>query len=73
VRSSVPALLLVGDYPATPPSWARRAAKTLSRSYLFNFPDVGHNVTNQACPRAIRNAFFDDHTRKSSDPCFTGS
>jgi pimeloyl-ACP methyl ester carboxylesterase len=74
VRSSVPALLLVGDYDAaTPPSWARLAAKTLPRSYLFNFPDVGHDVTNQACARVLRNAFFDDPTRKPSDPCFAGS
>jgi pimeloyl-ACP methyl ester carboxylesterase len=74
VRSSVPALVLVGAYdPATPPAWARLAAKTLSRSYVFEFPDVGHDVTMQACPRQIRNAFFDDPTRKPSDPCFTGS
>jgi pimeloyl-ACP methyl ester carboxylesterase len=74
VSSKVPALILVGEYdPATPPAWARVAAKTLAHSYVFVFPDIGHDVTAQPCPRRIRNAFLSDPTRKPADACAAGS
>ena len=45
VVSSVPALILAGEYdPLTPPSYATVAGRTLLNSRSFVFPAVGHNV-----------------------------
>ena len=45
VASGIPTLLLSGDFdPITPPTYADLAAQTLSTSYSFVWPQVGHGV-----------------------------
>ena len=45
VASDIPTLLLSGDFdPITPPTYADLAAQTLSTSYSFVWPQVGHGV-----------------------------
>lgn len=45
VESDIPTLIVVGEYdPITPPEWSQRAAETLSNSYYYQFPGVGHSV-----------------------------
>lgn len=46
VESSVPVLLIAGQYdPATPPKWARQAAATLSNSRVVEVRAAGHTPT----------------------------
>ena len=45
VQSDIPALLLSGNFdPITPPSYAEMADETLSASYSYVLPHVGHGV-----------------------------
>ena len=45
VVSDVPTLILTGEFdPITPPAWARLAAETLTNSYYYEFPGLGHGV-----------------------------
>ena len=45
VMSTIPTLILQGEYdPVTPPANGMLAAQTLSKSYFFLFPGVGHGV-----------------------------
>ncbi|MCA9925661.1 MAG: alpha/beta hydrolase, partial [Anaerolineales bacterium] len=60
VSSSIPTLILVGQYDvATPPRWAQLTAKTLSNSYLFEFPGAGHSLLSSVdCAISITDAFL---------------
>jgi pimeloyl-ACP methyl ester carboxylesterase len=71
LRSSIPVLLLVGAFdPATPPHSARWTAETLTRHYLFVFPDSGHGVFRTSdCARAVIAAFLTDTGRPPRLPC----
>jgi len=45
IFSDIPTLVLTGHFdPITPPEWAQIAANTLSVSYLYEFPHLGHGV-----------------------------
>jgi len=45
IYSDIPALVLTGNFdPITPPEWAQIAANTLSASFLYEFPTLGHGV-----------------------------
>lgn len=71
VRSAVPTLLLTGQLdPVTPPAEGRRASRTLSRRFFFEFPGLGHWVNPaHPCPRRIMLAFLDDPTRRPDARC----
>lgn len=71
LRTNIPVLLLSGAFdPATPPSSARWTAETLTRHYLFTFPDSGHGVfRTSACARAVIAAFLEDPGRSPRVPC----
>jgi pimeloyl-ACP methyl ester carboxylesterase len=60
VQSSIPTLLLAGEYdPITPADWAPLAAETLSTSYTYTFPGTGHAVISRgACPVGMIRAFL---------------
>ncbi|GAC1395565.1 MAG: alpha/beta fold hydrolase [Chloroflexota bacterium] len=60
VRSAIPALILSGRYdPVTPPWTGALAARTLSRSYAYTFPGIGHGVfASGPCPESITSAFL---------------
>jgi len=68
VRSAIPALVLAGEYdPVTPPSYGQATASTLSHSFFFTFPGMGHTVIgNHACPTSMAMAFL-DHPRAAPD------
>ncbi|MEO6390441.1 MAG: alpha/beta hydrolase [Pyrinomonadaceae bacterium] len=71
VKSDIPTLLLGAEYDAyTPPDWGRLAAQTLSRSYFFEIPGVGHGPGfSSQCARTLVAAFFDDPTRAPDSNC----
>jgi hypothetical protein len=59
VYSDIPTLILAGRYdPITPPRWGQFAAQTLSRSFFYEFPGLGHDtMTSSACPLGMAVAF----------------
>ncbi|HEX6556136.1 MAG TPA: alpha/beta fold hydrolase [Ktedonobacteraceae bacterium] len=72
VRSTIPTLILQGEYdPATPPANGMLAAQTLSRSYFFLLPGVGHFIHSptSTCPDTIPEAFRDHPTEKPDTSC----
>jgi pimeloyl-ACP methyl ester carboxylesterase len=72
VYSDIPTLILAGEYdPITPPSWGRIADETLSNSYYYEFPGVGHGamVSGKSCPLDIALAFLDDPTLEPDATC----
>jgi pimeloyl-ACP methyl ester carboxylesterase len=70
VRSDIPALIVTGYFDdRTPTEHARRIAATLSRAYLVEFPDEGHDTRPSACHAAIVRQFFEDSTRKPDTSC----
>ena len=74
VRSSIPTLILQGEYdPVTPPANGMLAAQTLSKSYFFLFPGVGHGVASpiSSCPDDITNAFWETPTEKPDASCIS--
>ncbi len=75
VRSTIPTLILQGEYdPVTPPTNGILAAQTLSKSYFFLFPGVGHGVIASHasnCPNDIMNAFLENPTEKPDGSCIS--
>ncbi len=71
VTSSIPTLILSGEYdPITPSSNGQLLEKTLSKSLFFLFPATGHGVfdTND-CPDSIISAFLQNPTEKPTAAC----
>jgi pimeloyl-ACP methyl ester carboxylesterase len=70
VRSDIPTLIVTGYFDdRTPTEHARRIAATLSRAYLVEFPDEGHDARASACHAAIVRQFFENSTRKPDTSC----
>jgi pimeloyl-ACP methyl ester carboxylesterase len=73
VKSSIPTLILQGEYdPVTPPVNGVLAAQTLSKAYVFLFPGVGHGVLDSRignCPNDIMNAFLANPAEKPNASC----
>ncbi|MBO0793699.1 MAG: alpha/beta hydrolase [Ktedonobacteraceae bacterium] len=71
VVSSIPTLLLTGEYdPITPQQDAEAAARTLSKSYEFVLPGAGHVVLGTSlCANQIITSFVDDPTRNPTASC----
>lgn len=71
VASDIPTLLLSGNFdPITPPEWADLASETLTQSYSFVLPYVGHGVLRSTdCAVAIAVAFVDDPTTEPDSSC----
>ncbi len=71
VRSDVPALLISGTLdPITPPSYARSAAATLSRSTLITYPRGGHtpSVTSPCLLNTIA-SFLNNPAQRPTAGC----
>jgi hypothetical protein len=62
---------MAGEYdPITPPAWGQRAAQTLTRSYFFEYPGVGHGASVvSGCPQDMMIAFLGDPGRAPDDAC----
>jgi pimeloyl-ACP methyl ester carboxylesterase len=71
VRSSIPTLVLNGEYdPITPPDLGDLAAKTLRRGNSYTFPGVGHGAYLSAdCPHSMAVAFLANPTRRPDASC----
>jgi hypothetical protein len=68
LQSDIPTLILAGGYdPATPPAWGRTIAQTLSRSYIYEFPGMGHAVFSSSCAQQMVAAFFNNPSTAPSD------
>ncbi|MCB9451296.1 MAG: alpha/beta fold hydrolase [Anaerolineaceae bacterium] len=74
VVSDIPTLVLAAQYDtATPPWWADLAAETLSNSFDFHFPLVGHGVIDGgSCPISIGLAFLADPYSEPDTSCIAG-
>ncbi len=73
VQSSVPALILGGEYdPVTPPEWGRMVARSLEAGYFYQFPGTGHAVvTRGACPYGMIRAFLANPSTPPDGACAT--
>ena len=65
--SSVPTLIIAGDFDAlTPPKWGYKAAETLENSYVVNVPYGRHvetkNWSGGGCAMSIASEFFNHET-----------
>jgi pimeloyl-ACP methyl ester carboxylesterase len=71
VTSDLPTLVLSGEYdPITPPSYNQAVAKTLSNSFFFEFPGIGHGVSiSGPCPLGIAKAFLNDPNAAPNNAC----
>jgi pimeloyl-ACP methyl ester carboxylesterase len=75
VRSSVPALVLAGEFdPVTPPEWGEQTANALKHGYFYEFPGLSHGVTwwddfTRGCINQMVHAFLDDPTRAPESAC----
>jgi hypothetical protein len=70
VRSDIPTLILTGHFDdRTPAEHARSIASTLSRAYLVEFPDEGHDARPTGCHAAIVMQCLEDPTRKPDTSC----
>ncbi len=71
VVSTIPTLILAGQYdPTTPPDFGRMAGRTLRNSFVFEFPGVGHYVGGGSpCAHAIMLQFLNNPTRRPDAGC----
>ncbi|MCB8982556.1 MAG: alpha/beta fold hydrolase [Ardenticatenaceae bacterium] len=71
VSSSIPTLILSGQYDvATPTSWAYLAAKTLPNAHVYEFPGSGHSVLSGGeCAIDITTQFLDNPANAPDDAC----
>ena len=71
VESDIPTLLLSGHFdPITPPTYADLAAQTLSASYSFVWPQVGHGVLrSDACAVNIALDFIEAPAVEPDSSC----
>lgn len=71
VASSIPTLLLTGEYdPITPPEWTTLAAQTLPNSTVYQFPGWGHWIMRSgACGLNIGLDFMDNPTIAPNASC----
>lgn len=70
VRSDIPTLILTGRFDdRTPTEQARRIAATLSHSYLYEFPNEGHDARAVGCHLSIIKQFLDNPFRAPDASC----
>jgi pimeloyl-ACP methyl ester carboxylesterase len=70
VGGDIPTLILTGYLDdRTPTEHARRIAATLSRAYLVEFPDEGHDTRPSACHASVVMQFLEDPTRRPDTAC----
>lgn len=71
VSSSIPTLILAGQYDvATPPRWGTLTARTLSNSYLFEYPGAGHSLLSGVdCAINMTADFLDNPNQSPDDSC----
>lgn len=75
VYSDIPTLVLSGRFdPITPPEFGDVVARTLSRAYVYAFPDTGHAaVGSSACADTMLKAFLDNPLQPPDSSCIAES
>jgi pimeloyl-ACP methyl ester carboxylesterase len=71
VKSDIPTLVIAGSFdPVTPPSYSKRVADELSKSYYFEIPNSGHGASlSGRCPFSLVVDFFDQPTSQPDGSC----
>ena len=70
VHSDIPTLIMTGYFDdRTPSEQARRIAATLSRAYLVELPNEGHDARPGSCHAAIVAQFFEDPSHRPDTTC----
>lgn len=71
VVSDIPTLVISGEFdPNTPPSAGSLVAETLSNSYVYTFPGIGHGaLSDSLCAQSITLDFLDDPTHEPDASC----
>lgn len=75
VKSSVPALVLSGEFdPVTPPQWGELTARALKHGYFYEFPGLTHGVIwwndfTGGCVNQMVLAFLDDPGNAPDSAC----
>ena len=71
IESDIPTLIVSGRYdPITPPHYGQMTAETLSNSYFFEFPGMGHGVFDEhPCSLDISLQFLEDPTTAPDASC----
>jgi pimeloyl-ACP methyl ester carboxylesterase len=73
LTSDIPSLIITGKYdPVTPPSYGLQIAKNLSRSYYFEFSNLGHTPTaadTSGCAMDMAVEFLNDPTTEPDHAC----
>jgi pimeloyl-ACP methyl ester carboxylesterase len=70
VTSDIPTLILQGEFdPITPPAWGQHAAETLSNSYYYLYPGVGHGASTTGCAREMMIGFIQDPHQDPDGSC----
>lgn len=69
--SNLPALVLTGEYdPITPPPYNEQIANSLSNSYYYEIPGIGHGaMRGDPCALEIALQFLDDPTSEPESTC----
>jgi pimeloyl-ACP methyl ester carboxylesterase len=73
VYSSIPTLVLTGQYdPITPPAYNRTIAETLSNSFFYEIPGIGHGaMRGSTCALEIGLQFLENPTRRPDAACLS--
>ena len=72
VSSDIPTLVLAGEFdPITPPAWSQHAAETLTNSFFYTYPGVGHGASAEDCGRDMMLAFLANPSVAPNDSCIT--
>jgi pimeloyl-ACP methyl ester carboxylesterase len=74
VTSSIPTLLICGEYdPDTPSRWGRIAAQTLANSYVLVMKGMSHNPTqfwDNLCGMELAQLFLNNPTKGPASSCY---
>ena len=73
VYSDIPTLVMNGEFdPITPPAWGMHAAETLRKSFVYEYPGIGHGASvAEGCPSRMMVAFLEDPDAAPSDDCIS--
>lgn len=73
VRSTLPTLLLSGEYdPTTPPEWAKGVVGNLPSGFHLIFPATGHGVVDSdECAEIIMQEFLRDPYQAPNNTCLS--
>lgn len=71
VVSDLPVLIFNGRFdPITPPSYGEEAAKTLTKSFSYTFPNTGHGALfSSVCADSIFQAFLANPDKEPNSSC----